>query len=141
MITTKGRYALQVLIDLAEHKDDKYIPLKKIAERQDISLKYLEQIMLMLNKADLVDGIAGKGGGYRLNRLPSEYVVGDILRATERDMVPVACLGCNAEPCTRQEECKTHPMWEKYMDMTNQFFDNITIADLLNKSANQNKER
>lgn len=131
MITTKGRYALQVLIDLAEHDEGGYIPLKAIAQRQKISLKYLEQIMMLLNKADLIDGVAGKGGGYRLNRSPREYIIGDVLRVTERDMSPVTCFGCKAEACIRTEECRTHPLWEKYQKLTNQFFDGITIADLL----------
>ncbi|MCM1308258.1 MAG: Rrf2 family transcriptional regulator [Butyrivibrio sp.] len=130
MITTRGRYALQVLIDLAEHNNGSYIPLKAVAERQQISLKYLEQIMTLLNKANLVEGSAGKGGGYRLNRSPNDYIVGDILRVTERGLTPISCL----EHCTHTVECKTHSMWIKYRDMTNQFFDSITIANLLNDS-------
>lgn len=134
MITTKGRYALQVLIDLAEHEQGEYIPLRAIAQRQQISLKYLEQIMILLNKAGLIEGVAGKGGGYRLNRSPSEYIVGDVLRVTERDMSPVTCFGYKTDACTRTKECKTHPMWEKYQELTNQYFDGITIADLLDVS-------
>lgn len=131
MITTKGRYALLVLIDLAEHNDGRYIPLKAIAERQQISLKYLEQIMLLLNKTDLIESVAGKGGGYRLNRSPDDYIVGDILRITERNFTPVSFL----EHCTQTEKCRTHSMWEKYCNMTNQFFDSITVADLMNNSS------
>lgn len=134
MITTKGRYALRVLIDLAEHNDEGYIPMKTIAERQGISLKYIERIMPLLVKDDMVEGISGKGGGYRLNRSASEYSVGHILRLTEGDLAPVACLGCNATECNRRAECKTLPMWEKYYAMTTDYFDSITIADLI-KSA------
>ena len=122
------------MIDLAEYNNGGYIPLKAVAERQQISLKYLEQIMMLLNKANLIDGVAGKGGGYRLNRDPDEYVVGDILRVTERDMSTVTCFGCKSEACTRTEECRTHPIWEKYQELTNQYFDSITIADLLKVS-------
>lgn len=99
MISTRGRYALRVLIDLALHQNGAYIPMKEVADRQAISLKYLEKIMPILIKNKLVDGMHGKGGGYRLNRAPDEYVVGDILRLTEGDLAPVACLGCNAARC------------------------------------------
>ena len=131
MISTRGRYALRVLIDLAEHDSGDYIPMKEIAARQGLSRKYLEQIMPILMKDTLVDGMAGKGGGYRLNRPAEEYVVGHILRLTEGDLAPVACLGCEAERCDRADNCKTLPMWEKYNDMTNRYFDSITVADLL----------
>lgn len=131
MISTRGRYALRVLIDLAEHNDGTYIPMKEVAQRQQISLKYLERIMPLLVKDKLIDGMAGKGGGYRLNRPPEEYVVGHILRLTEGDLAPVACLGCQAKPCARSAQCKTLPMWEQYQAMTNAFFDGITVADLL----------
>lgn len=133
MISTRGRYALRVLIDLAEHKDEGYIPMKEIAKRQGISLKYIERIMPMLVKDNMVDGISGKGGGYKLNRPAEEYSVGHILRLTEGDLAPVACLGCNAEQCERRGECKTISMWEKYHSMTTEYFDSISIADLLNK--------
>lgn len=131
MISTRGRYALRVLIDLAEHQNDGFIPMKEVAKRQGISLKYLERILPVLIKNKLLDGLPGKGGGYRLNRSPEEYIVGHILRLTEGDLAPVACLECDAKPCSRTAECKTFPMWEKYNKLTNDFFDNITIADLL----------
>ncbi len=131
MISTRGRYALRVLIDLAEHQNDGFIPMKEVAKRQGISLKYLERILPVLIKNKLLDGLPGKGGGYRLNRPPEEYIVGHILRLTEGDLAPVACLECDAKPCSRTAECKTLPMWEKYNKLTNDFFDGITIADLL----------
>jgi len=133
MITTRGRYALRVLIDLAEHSDGGYIPMKEIALRQEISLKYLEQIMPALIKHRVVDGLSGKGGGYKLNRPPEQYVVGDILRLTEGTLAPVACLECDAASCTRAADCRTLPMWKKYNDITNEYFDGITIADLMAK--------
>lgn len=131
MISTRGRYALRVLIDLAEHKNGDYIPMKEVADRQDISLKYLERIMPLLKKANIVDGQHGKGGGYKLKGEPSEYRIGDILRLTEGDLAPVACLACGAEPCERAARCRTLPMWEKFNDLTNNFFNGITVADLM----------
>lgn len=131
MISTRGRYALRVMIDLAEHKNDGYIPMKEVAERQGISLKYLERIMPALSKNNLVQGVHGKGGGYRLSRLEEEYTVGEILRLTEGDLAPVACLECDAKECSRKAECKTLSMWTKYYDMTNEYFDGITLAELL----------
>lgn len=131
MISTRGRYALRVMIDLAEHKNDGYIPMKEVAERQGISLKYLERIMPALSKNNLVQGVHGKGGGYRLSRLAEEYTVGEILRLTEGDLAPVACLECDAKECSRKSECKTLSMWTKYYDMTNEYFDGITLAELL----------
>lgn len=131
MISTRGRYALRVMIDLAEHMDDGYIPMKEVAERQGISLKYLERIMPALVKSGLVEGVHGKGGGYRLNRQPEDYTAGEILRIAEGDLAPVACLECGAKPCGRRAKCKTISMWEKFYDMTNEYFDHITIADLL----------
>ncbi len=138
MISTRGRYALRVLIDLALHQNGAYIPMKEVADRQAISLKYLEKIMPILIKNKLVDGMHGKGGGYRLNRAPDEYVVGDILRLTEGDLAPVACLGCNAAPCDRAAECRTLPMWTQFYELTNRFFDGITIADFLEAEAADN---
>ena len=137
MISTKGRYALRVMIDLAEHREDGYIPMKEVADRQEISLKYLGRILPVLSKNNLVEGIHGKGGGYRLSRAPEEYTVGEILRLEEGDLAPVACLACGAEPCNRQAYCKTLSMWKKFYTLTNDYFDGITIADLLqtNKKA------
>ena len=107
IISTRGRYALRVMIDLAEHNDGGYIAMKEVAARQDISLKYLEKILPLLVGEKMIEGVHGKGGGYRLTRKPEEYRVGDILRLTEGDLAPVACLECNAEPCKRTADCRT----------------------------------
>lgn len=131
MVSTRGRYALRVMIDLAEHIDDGYIPMKEVAERQGVSLKYLERILPALSQNNLVEGVHGKGGGYRLCREPKEYTVGEILRLTEGDMAPVACLECGATPCERKSDCKTISMWNEFYNMTNQFFDGITLAEFL----------
>lgn len=131
MITTRGRYALRVMIDLAEHRSAGYVPMKEIAARQEISLKYVERIVPSLTKAKLLEGVHGKGGGYKLTKAPSDYTVGEILRATEGDLAPVSCLTHSAQPCPRTCECKTLGMWKKYNDLTNEFFDSISLADLL----------
>ena len=131
MISTRGRYALRVLIDLAEHQNGEYIPMKEVAARQDISLNYIERIMPVLTKAKLVEGVHGKGGGYRLTKNPKEYKVGDILRLTEGDLAPVACVGCDAKECNRTHKCRTVSMWEKFYTVTNEYFDGITLADLM----------
>ena len=131
MISTRGRYALRVMIDLAEHASQGYIPMKEVAGRQGISLKYLERIMPSLSKSGLVTGIQGKGGGYRLSRPPEEYTVGEILRLSEGELAPVACLAQGSSPCPRRGQCKTLTMWNQFYQMTNQFFDGITIAQLM----------
>lgn len=131
MISTRGRYALRVLIDLAEHQNGEYIPMKEVAARQDISLNYIERIMPVLTKAELVEGLHGKGGGYKLTKSPEECKVGDILRLTEGDLAPVACIGCDAKKCNRTHECRTVSMWEKFYAVTNEYFDGITLADLM----------
>lgn len=131
MISTRGRYALSVMIDLAEHQTDGYIPLKEIAERQEISEKYLENILKTLVQHKLLTGLRGKGGGYRLTRSPESYTVGSILRLTEVGMAPVACLESDAPPCPRVASCRTLPVWKKFYAMMNEYFDSVTIADLL----------
>lgn len=131
MVSTRGRYALRVLIDMAEHRNEGYIPIKDVASRQEISKKYLERIMPILAKNGLVKGIHGQGGGYKLTREPKDYKIGEILRLTEGDLAPVACLSANAEPCSRCNECRTIKMWSKFNDLTNEYFDSITIADLM----------
>lgn len=131
LISTRGRYALRVMIDLAEQYSGAYIPLKAVAERQGISLKYIERIMPVLTKNGLVEGIHGKGGGYRLCHAPQDCKVGEILRLTEGDLAPVACLECGAQPCDRIDQCRTIGMWSEFHDMINQYFDGITIADLM----------
>lgn len=133
LISTRGRYALRVLIDLAEHEEDGYTPLKDIAGRQDISQKYMESIMTMLSKNKLVEGVHGKGGGYRLNRSPEDYSVGEILRITEGTLAPVACLERDAQPCPRAADCRTLPLWDKLNDMITGYLDSVSLADLLKK--------
>ena len=135
LISTRGRYALRIMIDLAEHMNGSFIPTKDIAERQEISLKYMEKIMTMLSKSGLVEGAHGKGGGYRLYRAPDEYKVGDILRVTEGSLSPVSCLESGAEPCSRISQCKTLPMWKKLDSLINGFLDSITLADLMANST------
>ena len=135
MISTRGRYALRVMIDIAEHSGGDFVPMKEVAARQEISLKYIERIMPLLTKENLVEGQHGKGGGYRLCRPPEDYPVGEILRATEGGLAPVACLECGAKPCSRTAECRTLPMWQKYYAMTNEFFDGISVADLMKNEA------
>lgn len=135
MISTRGRYALRVIIDIAEHSGGDFVPMKEVAVRQEISLKYIERIMPLLTKENLVEGQHGKGGGYRLCRPPEDYSVGEILRATEGGLAPVACLECGAKPCSRAAECRTLPMWQKYYAMTNEFFDGISVADLMKNEA------
>lgn len=135
MISTRGRYALRVMIDIAEHSGGDFVPMKEVAARQEISLKYIERIMPLLTKENLVEGQHGKGGGYRLCRPPENYSVGEILRATEGGLAPVACLECGAKPCSRAAECRTLPMWQKYYAMTNEFFDGISVADLMKNEA------
>lgn len=134
MISTRGRYALRVMLDLAENRTEGYIPMKQVAERQELSLKYIERIMPVLSKNNYVEGVHGKGGGYRLSREPKDYKVGDILRLAEGDLAPVACLECGAEPCERAGECKTLPMWTEFHKMVNDYFDGITLADLMKKT-------
>ena len=131
MVSTRGRYALRVMIDLAEHSGGSYIAMKEVAERQDISLKYLERILPVLVDADLIEGLRGKGGGYRLTRDPKDYPVGEILRLTEGDLAPVACLEACAKPCIRNAECRTLPLWKELDAVVNTFLDSKTLADLM----------
>lgn len=133
MISTRGRYCLRVMIDLAEHQGEGYIRMKDVAERQGISLKYLEKILPVLAKNDIVDGIQGKGGGYRLSRDPADYTLGEILRLTEGTLAPVACLECGAAPCDRAAECRTLPVWQELDRRISEYLDSVTIADLLGK--------
>lgn len=131
IVSTRGRYALRVMIDLAQNIEQDRIPLKEIAERQNISQKYIEAIMTLLSKNNFVDAIHGKGGGYKLNRKPEEYKVGDILRLTEGSLAPVSCLVKGAEPCPKKEACKTLPMWTKLDDLVENYLDSVTLKDLL----------
>jgi Rrf2 family protein len=135
LISTRGRYALRVMIDLAEHDRGSYIPLKDIAARQEISLKYIEGIMTDLTRAGLLDGQHGKGGGYRLDRPPDVITVLEILETTEGSMAPVSCLGTPASPCSRAAECRTLPMWEKLYGMIRDYFEGIALSDLMKTDA------
>ena len=131
IVSTKGRYALRVMLCLAQRGGDDYIPLKEIAETENISQKYLESIMTILSKARFVDAVHGKGGGYRLNRKPEDYTVGSILRLTEGSLAPVSCTTQGAAACSRSTCCQTLPMWERLEKMIDEFFEGITLADLL----------
>ncbi len=131
MISTKGRYALQVMIDIAENSSGQYITLKDIAARQEISEKYLETIIPVLSKAYLLDGVRGKGGGYRLTRSPDEYSVGEILRLVEGPLAPVSCLKGAGVKCEKSDSCRTLPMWSKLDDLVNGYLDSITLASLI----------
>ena len=133
MISTRGRYALRVMIDLAEHNSDGYTSMRSVAERQNISLKYLEKILPLLVRGELIEGVHGKGGGYRLTRDPSECRIGEILRLTEGDLAPVACLECGAETCERSAECRTLPMWNELNERINAYLDSVSLADLMKK--------
>lgn len=131
MISTRGRYALRVMIDLAEQQTSRFIPLKEVAERQEISEKYLESIVKNLVQNGYLEGLRGKGGGYRLVKPPEEYTVGAILRLMEGSLAPVSCLEQRAYPCTQEQHCRTLPMWKQLYELVNNFFDGITIADLI----------
>ena len=130
IVSTRGRYALRVLLDLCSGDPDAFVPMKEIAKREGISVKYMEQIMPVLVKNGLVEAVHGKGGGYRLGVKPSECRVGDVLRLTEGGLAPVACLSCGAEPCKRYADCKTIGMWSEFNRITNEYFDGITLSDL-----------
>ena len=131
MISTKGRYSIRILLDLAEHRNGGYIPMKEVAARQDISLKYIEKLMPALKAAGFIESVHGIGGGYRLAREPETYTLWDILLRSEGDLAPVSCLSCGAAPCPRAASCRTLPMWQEYARRTNAFFDGITLADLM----------
>lgn len=133
IVSTRGRYALRVMIDLAEHSNENFIPLKDISERQVISQKYMESIMTLLSKNGFVLAVHGKGGGYKLNRKPEEYKVGDILRLTEGTLAPVACLEKSASPCEKQPECRTINMWAKLDSLINDYLDSVSLQDLMKK--------
>ena len=131
IVSTKGRYALRVMLSFAQRGGDEYVPLKEIAESEGISQKYLESIMTILSKAGFVDAVHGKGGGYRLNRNPEDYTVGSILKLTEGSLAAVSCTSQGAAACSRTTCCQTLPMWEKLEKMIDEFFEGITLADLL----------
>lgn len=131
LISTRGRYALRVLVDMAEHQTEGYLPLKEIAQRQEISEKYLESILKSLVQGGVLSGLRGKGGGYRLTRSPEQYTVGSILRLTEGSLAPVSCLEGESMGCPRMAQCRTLPMWRKLDQMIEDFFEGITLADLM----------
>lgn len=131
MISTRGRYAIRILLDLAEHADGALIPMKEVAARQGISLKYIERIMPALRNSGLIESTHGIGGGYRLAKPPETLTLWEILSLAEGDLAPVACLETGAEPCGRAPICKTLPVWQGYYALTKDYFSNLTLADLL----------
>lgn len=134
LVSTKGRYALRVMIDLAEHQEEGFIPLRKIAQRQEISEKYLESIIKLLVKGRFLTGLRGKGGGYKLTRSPDQYTVGSILRLTEESLAPVSCLEESAPSCPRMAACRTLPLWKGLDKVINDYLDNVTVADLVQQN-------
>lgn len=138
LVSTKGRYALRVLIDLAQHYSDKYLPMKDVAARQGVSLKYMERIMPLLTKGDLIDAVHGKGGGYRLKKSPWDITVGEVLRLAEGSLAPISCLEPDAPVCPRAAECKTLSMWTRFHEMSNAFFDGISLAELAQNDPGDN---
>lgn len=136
IVSTKGRYALRVMVYLAQHGEEDYTPLKEIAEEEGISQKYLESIMTVLSKAGFVDAVHGKGGGYRLNRSPDSYTVGGILKLTEGSLATVSCTSQGPAACSRSTCCQTLPMWERLDRMIDDFFEGITLGDLLRENEN-----
>lgn len=137
MVSTKGRYALRIMIDLAEHQTEGYIPLKETANRQEISEKYLEGILKILVKNKLLEGLRGKGGGYRLTKSPDQYTVGSILRLTEVSLAPVSCLEPGSAACPRMAACQTLPMWQGLNKLVNDYLDGVTLADLMRQAQQQ----
>ena len=135
IVSTKGRYALRVMVNLAQHSREGYLPLKEIAETEGISQKYLETIMTTLSKAGFVDAVHGKGGGYRLNRPAQDYTVGGILKLTEGSLATVSCTTQGPSACSRSTCCQTLPMWERLDQMIDEFFEGITLSDLLKETA------
>ncbi len=134
LISTKGRYALRVMLELSDHDRAEYVPLSVIAKKQEISEKYLESILVVLSKAGAIDALRGKGGGYRLNRDPKDYTIGGILRLVEGSLAPVTCLDCKPNGCARTVECRTLPLWEKLYALIENYLDGVTLADLSDTS-------
>ena len=134
IVSTKGRYALRVMVCFARRGGEEFIPLKEIAEAEGISQKYLESIMAVLSKAGFVDAVHGKGGGYRLNREPKDYTIGAILKLTEGSLNVASCTTQGAAACSRSECCQALPMWERLDKMIDDFFEGITLEDLLRET-------
>ena len=133
LISTRGRYAIRVIIDLAQHCDGNFIPMKDVAKRQEISLKYLEKILPILTKHKIIEGVHGKGGGYKLGKNVTKYKIIDILKLTEGDLAPVACLECGAAPCDKAKNCRTLPLWTELDKRISGYLNSVTIADLMKK--------
>ena len=131
MVSTRGRYALRVMVDMAENMSRGYVAMKEIAARQEISLKYLEKILPDLVEAGFVEGLHGRNGGYRLTRKPEDYTVGEILRAAEGDLAPVACLCGDAPVCERSADCRTRPLWEGLNARISEYLDGIKLSELM----------
>lgn len=131
MISTRGRYALRVMIDLAENNNGGYIAMKTVAQRQEISLKYIEKILPLLVSENLIEGVQGKGGGYRLTRDPKDYNVSEILKLTEGGLAPVACLESGAKPCKRSAKCRTLPIWKELDHRINEYLESVTLEELM----------
>ena len=141
MISSKGRYALRVMLDMAQQKDDGFIRLSDVAQRQEISRKYLESIMTALSKSGLVESALGKSGGYRLARAPADYPVGEILRAAEGELAPVACLAREGHKCDRVGFCYTLPFWKGLEDQINAYVNSFSLQDLLDLKNQEKRER
>ena len=137
LISTRGRYALRIMLELAQYDQSPYMPLPLIAEKQGISEKYLESIVSLLVKGGLVEGVRGKGGGYRLRRPLQDYSAGEILRLTEGSLAPVSCLEGEENACPRAGQCHTRPMWTKLEGLINSYLDSVTLADLLDAPMDQ----
>ena len=133
MISTKGRYALRIMLDLSQHIDDGYISLSRISERQKISVKYLEAIVAMLNKAGMVESLRGKEGGYKLTKKPEEYTIASIIKLTEGSIAPVSCLEGETNSCEHAYHCLTLPMWVKLEGIIDEYLKSVTLKDLLEK--------
>ncbi len=140
MISTRGRYALRMMIDLAEHENEGYIPLKDIAARQNISKKYLEIIVKDLVHEKMILGVSGKGGGYMLCRKPKDYPIGEILEKLEGSFAVVSCLAKDAEPCERAESCKTLPLWKGFYTLVHEYFYTKTLEDIITGNLKKNEQ-
>ena len=135
MISSRGRYALRTMLDIAEYQSDGYVSLKDSAERQDISKKYLEQIVTIPGVSKMLEAKGGKNGGYRLAKAPADYTVGDVLRAAEGSLCPVTCLEESREPCTRSSYCAVLPIWKGLDSVINEYLDGITLQDVLDRKS------
>ena len=138
MISTRGRYVLRILLDIAEHQGNGYVSLKDSAERQEISKKYLEQIVIIPEVSKMLEAKGGKRGGYRLAKAPREYTVGDVIRAAEGSLCPVACLEVNHTPCPRSSYCSVLPVWKGLDAVINEYLDGMTLQDVLDKRTEMN---